>query len=109
MLSLSRLQGVTASQLPNLSVLAKPLAIRLLIRGRTRFASFVRKLKISAGGAVPFCGCDVVLINCVDQASLCRKKSGLTHAVLKRRDQTGRNIFPNSAGTFLRSGRRGCE
>src|SRR5580765_1853424 len=99
----------TASQRQSCRFLMKSLAIRLLIRFRTRFASSVRKLKIPAGCPVPFCNCDVVLINRFEQSALGLQKSGLTHAVLKRRDQTGCNIFPNSAGTFLRSGRRGCE
>src|SRR6185437_16091951 len=89
--------------------LAKSFAIRLLIRFRTRFASSVRKLKIPAGCAVPFCNCDVVLINSVEQSALGLQKSGLTHSVLQRRDQTRCNIFPNGTGTLLRSSRRGCE
>ena len=110
--SISWLQGLTASQLPKLSIqLLKilgdsttyPLPTPRICR------RFVRKLKITAGGAVPFCKCDVVLINSVEQPALGLQKSGLSHAVLKRRDQTGCNIFPNGAGTLLRGGRRGCE
>src|SRR5262249_4566807 len=96
-------------QLPKLSVVANLSAILRLIRFRTRFASFVGKLKISAGCAIPFSGCDIVLINSVEQSAPGLQKSGLTHAVLKRRNQTSCNVFSNSARTLLRSRRRGRE
>ncbi len=97
---------MTVSQLPKLSVLVKPLAIRRLIRFRARFAGVVGKLKISPSGAVPFCDCDIVLINSIEQAALGLQKGILSNAVFKRRDQTAGNIFPDGAGTLLRCAMR---
>src|SRR5689334_4800421 len=87
----------------------KPSAVRGLIRFRTRFVIIERKLKIPASCAVPFCGCDVMLINSIDQSTLRFQEGGLTYAVLKRRDQTGCNVLPNSARALFRRGGRGGE